>query len=137
MEIGLHHEQQHQELILTDILHAFAQNPTHPAYDGKWQMPGSQPNSTGFADVASGIHTIGHDDEGFCFDNEGPQHRVFLQPARVARNLVSNAEWLDFMTADGYATSCIVAVGWMGYGESRGLGGAGLLAEKSTARGSR
>ena len=97
--MGLHHEQQHQELILTDILHAFAQNPTHPAYDGNWQMPGGQPNSAGFADVASGIHTIGHDDEGFSFDNEGPQHRVFLRPARVARNLVTNAEWLEFMAA--------------------------------------
>ena len=57
VEMGLHHEQQHQELILTDILHAFAQNPTHPVYDDKWQVPACQPNSTGFADVASGIHT--------------------------------------------------------------------------------
>jgi ergothioneine biosynthesis protein EgtB len=113
VEMGLHHEQQHQELILTDILHAFAQNPTHPVYDGKWQMPGSQPDSAGFADVASGIHTIGHDDEGFFFDNEGPQHRVFLQPARVARNLVTNAEWFDFIAADGYATPALwLSDGW-------------------------
>jgi ergothioneine biosynthesis protein EgtB len=113
VEIGLHHEQQHQELILTDILHAFAQNPTHPAYDGKWRMPQSQPNSAGFADVASGIHIIGHDGEGFFFDNEGPQHRVFLQPARVARNLVTNAEWLDFMAAGGYATPTLwLSDGW-------------------------
>src|SRR3954465_11599615 len=79
VEIGLHHEQQHQELILTDILHAFAQNPVHPAYDENWRMPLSQPNSAGFADLASGIHSIGHSGEGFFFDNEGPQHRVFLQ----------------------------------------------------------
>src|SRR3954471_5831827 len=113
LEIGLHHEQQHQELILTDILHAFAQNPTHPAYEENWRMPASQPNSAGFADVASGIHTIGHDDEGFFFDNEGPQHRLFLQPARVARNLVTNAEWLDFIAAGGYATPTLwLSDGW-------------------------
>jgi ergothioneine biosynthesis protein EgtB len=113
VEIGLHHEQQHQELILTDILHAFAQNPTHPSYEENWRMPASQPNSAGFAEVASGIHSIGHDDEGFFFDNEGPQHRVFLQPARVARNLVTNAEWLDFMAAGGYATPTLwLSDGW-------------------------
>jgi ergothioneine biosynthesis protein EgtB len=113
LEMGLHHEQQHQELILTDILHAFAQNPTQPAYDEEWQMPQSHPNSAGFAHVASGIHTIGHDDSGFFFDNEGPQHRVFLQPARVARSLVTNAEWLDFMAAGGYTTPSLwLSDGW-------------------------
>jgi ergothioneine biosynthesis protein EgtB len=113
MEMGLHHEQQHQELILTDILHAFAQNPTHPAYNETWEMPRTQPNSTGFADVAGGIHTIGHDDEGFFFDNEGPQHQVFLRPARVARNLVTNAEWFDFIAAGGYATPALwLSDGW-------------------------
>jgi ergothioneine biosynthesis protein EgtB len=113
VEMGLHHEQQHQELILTDILHAFAQNPTHPAYDEKWGMPQSQPNSAGFAELASGIHSVGHDEGGFCFDNEGPQHRVFLQPARVGRNLVSNAEWLEFMAAGGYATPTLwLSDGW-------------------------
>jgi ergothioneine biosynthesis protein EgtB len=113
VEMGLHHEQQHQELILTDILHAFAQNPIHPAYDEKWPMPQSQPNSAGFAEVASGIHSVGHDEEGFCFDNECPQHRVFLQPARVGRNLISNAEWLEFMAAGGYATPTLwLSDGW-------------------------
>ena len=113
VEMGLHHEQQHQELMLTDILHAFAQNPTHPAYDENWQMPRSQPNAAGFADVASGIHSIGHDDEGFSFDNEGPQHQVFLRPARVASKLVTNAEWLAFIAAGGYATPTLwLSDGW-------------------------
>lgn len=113
VEMGLHHEQQHQELILTDILHAFAQNPMHPVYDENWRMPVSQANTRGFADVASGIHSIGHDGEGFSFDNEGPQHRVFLRPARVARNLVTNAEWLEFMVAGGYATPTLwLSDGW-------------------------
>jgi ergothioneine biosynthesis protein EgtB len=113
VEIGLHHEQQHQELILTDILHAFAQNPTHPTYDQKWEMPRRQSNSTGLAEVPGGIHLIGHDDEGFFFDNEGPQHQVFLRPASVARNLVINAEWLDFIAAGGYATPTLwLSDGW-------------------------
>jgi ergothioneine biosynthesis protein EgtB len=113
VEMGLHHEQQHQELMLTDILHAFAQNPTSPAYDEMWLMPRSQPNSDGFAAIASGIHTIGHDDAGFFFDNEGPQHQVFLRPARVARNLVTNAEWIAFIDAGGYTTPTLwLSDGW-------------------------
>ncbi len=113
LEIGLHHEQQHQELILTDILHAFAQNPIHPAYDEAWQQPGAQANSEGWADIASGIHAIGRDDDGFSFDNEGPQHQVFLRPARVARNLISNAEWLEFIADGGYATPTLwLSNGW-------------------------
>jgi len=113
LEIGLHHEQQHQELILTDILHAFAQNPTHPAYDKEWQMPRSQPNASGFFDIAKGIHLIGHDDDGFFFDNEGPQHQALLQPARIARNLVTNAEWFEFIAAGGYRTPALwLSDGW-------------------------
>jgi ergothioneine biosynthesis protein EgtB len=113
VDLGLHHEQQHQELILTDILHAFAQNPTHPSYDENWQMPRSQANSAGFAEVTSGIHAIGHDDTGFSFDNEGPQHQAFLRSARVARNLVTNAEWLEFMAAGGYTTPTLwLSDGW-------------------------
>ena len=136
VEMGLHHEQQHQELMLTDILHAFAQNPTYPSYNGKWQMPRGGANAAGFADIASGIHSIGHGGEGFFFDNEGPQHRVFLQPARVARALVTNAEWLDFIAAGGYATPDAVAVRWLGDGGSRRLGGTRLLAARSMANGS-
>jgi ergothioneine biosynthesis protein EgtB len=113
LEIGLHHEQQHQELILTDILHAFSQNPTHPAYDKDWQPPRAQPNSQGYADLAEGIHTIGCEDEGFSFDNEGPQHQVFLRPARIARNLVTNGEWMEFIAAGGYATPTLwLSDGW-------------------------
>jgi ergothioneine biosynthesis protein EgtB len=113
LELGLHHEQQHQELILTDILHAFAQNPTHPAYDQGWQWPRAQPNSAGFVELAGGIHSIGHDGEGFAFDNEGPEHQVFLQPARVACNLINNAQWLDFIADGGYATPILwLSDGW-------------------------
>src|SRR5581483_9979572 len=67
LEIGLHHEQQHQELLLTDILHAFAQNPTDPAYDAAWQPPHAAQGPRGaFVDVPAGIHSVGHDGDGFC-----------------------------------------------------------------------
>jgi ergothioneine biosynthesis protein EgtB len=100
LELGLHHEQQHQELMLTDILHAFAQNPTAPAYDPNWQPPRTTA-AKGFAEV-SGVETIGFDGSGFSFDNEHPAHRVFLEPVRVARGLVTNGEWLEFMADGGY-----------------------------------
>src|SRR5437016_6107094 len=88
VEIGLNHEQQHQELMWTDILHAFAQNPTAPVYDPDWQMPARDP-ARGFVDLPEGIYTIGHDGEGFCFDSETPAHRVLTGPVRLARGLVS------------------------------------------------
>ena len=79
LEIGLNHEEQHQELMLTDILHAFAQNPTNPAYDANWQLPKANTKG-GWAELPEGIHTIGHQGEGYCFDNEGPSHRVLVGP---------------------------------------------------------
>jgi len=102
LEIGLHHEQQHQELILTDILHAFAENPDAPAYDRAWCMPHAEPRE-GFAEIAEGIRTVGHQAKGFCFDNEQPAHRALVGPVALARGLVSNADWLAFMGDDGYA----------------------------------
>jgi ergothioneine biosynthesis protein EgtB len=112
VEIGLNHEQQHQELMLTDILHAFAQNPTLPAYDPGWQPPAPAP-AHGFVEVPEGIRTIGHDGDGFAFDNEGPAHRVLAGPVRIARGLVTNLEWLEFMTDAGYATPSLwLSDGW-------------------------
>jgi ergothioneine biosynthesis protein EgtB len=101
LEIGLHHEQQHQELMLTDILHAFSNNPTAPAYDADWQPP-RPAAAEGFVEV-SGVQTIGFAGEGFSFDNEHPAHRVFLEPVKIARRLVTNGEWLEFMADGGYA----------------------------------
>jgi ergothioneine biosynthesis protein EgtB len=101
LELGLHHEQQHQELMLTDILHAFAHNPTAPAYDPQWVSP---PGSAiaGWCELGEGIHTIGHQTHGFCFDNEAPAHRALVGPVRICRKLVTNGEWLAFMTDGGY-----------------------------------
>ncbi|HET7803049.1 MAG TPA: ergothioneine biosynthesis protein EgtB [Pseudolabrys sp.] len=113
VEVGLHHEQQHQELLLTDILHAFAQNPTDPVYDAKWQPPRTTLGPRGYVDVPAGVHAIGHDNEGFCFDNELPFHDELVPRVRIARHLVTNAEWLEFMSAGGYATPSVwLSDGW-------------------------
>jgi ergothioneine biosynthesis protein EgtB len=121
VEIGLHHEQQHQELMLTDILHAFSQNATHPVYDPHWRWPQSESATTAAtaataatADaLVAGIHMIGHEGAGFCFDNERPAHQVLLQPVFVARALVTNGEWLEFMADGGYTTPSLwLSDGW-------------------------
>jgi ergothioneine biosynthesis protein EgtB len=116
IEIGLHHEQQHQELLLTDILHAFSCNETNPAYDPQWQWP--QP-TTAFADEQrrdvwlTGAHTIGHGGAGFCFDNEQPAHQILLQPVRLAVGLITNGDWLEFMADGGYAAPTLwLSDGW-------------------------
>jgi ergothioneine biosynthesis protein EgtB len=113
LEIGLNHEQQHQELLVTDILHAFAQNPTDPAYDADWQAPRVAQRARGFVEVPTGIHAIGHDGASFCFDNETPRHSVLIPDVRIARYLVSNAEWREFIDAGGYATPALwLSDGW-------------------------
>ena len=113
VEIGLHHEQQHQELMLTDILHAFAQNPTHPVYAADWQWPHRDRAPRAADGRVAGVYTIGHDGEGYCFDNERPAHQVLLQPVRLARALVTNGEWLEFIADGGYETPGLwLSDGW-------------------------
>ncbi len=106
IEIGVNHEQQHQELMLTDILHAFSLNPVSPAYDAAWQWPGSR-RSAGTVDLPEGIHTVGHNDDSYCFDNERPAHRALVGPVKIARDLVTNREWLAFMRDGGYSTATL------------------------------
>jgi ergothioneine biosynthesis protein EgtB len=104
LEIGLNHEQQHQELILTDLLHAFAENPDNPVYDAAWRLPrGGGKEARGCVDIQEGIRTVGHQDAGFCFDNEEPAHRTLVGPVGIARGLVTNGEWLEFIADRGYA----------------------------------
>jgi ergothioneine biosynthesis protein EgtB len=113
VEIGLHHEQQHQELLVTDILHAFAQNPTDPVYDAQWQPPQPAQGPRGFVDVPAGIHKVGHDGQGYCFDNETPRYDELIPAMRMARHLVTNGQWLEFMAAGGYETPAIwLSDGW-------------------------
>jgi ergothioneine biosynthesis protein EgtB len=107
VEVGLNHEQQHQELLLTDILHAFAQNPIPPAYDPVWRFPASTRGGDDWVSLNEGIHTVGHADDSFHFDNEKPAHRTLVGPVKLKRNLVTNGEWLAFMKDGGYSTATL------------------------------
>jgi ergothioneine biosynthesis protein EgtB len=104
-EIGLNHEQQHQELILTDVKHLFSCNPLQPAYSS--EPPPRMPASGG-ADAGrwrshdEGIRWIGHEGDGFFFDNEGPRHRTFVHAFEIATRPVTNAEYLEFIKDRGY-----------------------------------
>ncbi|MCX4196061.1 ergothioneine biosynthesis protein EgtB [Methylobacterium organophilum] len=102
LEIGLYHEQQHQELLLTDILHAFAQNPLNPAYDPDWRFPKAAAQD-GQVTLDRAIAWIGHAGEGFSFDNESPRHETLITAGRIDRALVTNRQWLAFMEDGGYA----------------------------------
>lgn len=101
--LGLHHEQQHQELFLTDILHLFSQNPIKPAF----RIPEPRLMKGDAAPLAwtrfeGGLVEIGHKGEGFAFDCEGPRHKVWLEPFEIANRAVTNEEWLEFMNDGGY-----------------------------------
>jgi ergothioneine biosynthesis protein EgtB len=103
--LGLHHEQQHQELILTDIKHLFSCNPLLPAYIQQGARSSGTAPSLAFRSFEGGLVDIGHQGEDFCFDNELPRHRVFLTPFSLATRLVTNAEYLEFIRDDGYETA--------------------------------
>ncbi|MEO8808826.1 MAG: ergothioneine biosynthesis protein EgtB [Rhodanobacter sp.] len=101
--LGLQHEQQHQELMLTDIKHAFWCNPLQPAYrDPIMLSPASEVVPLRFVEGREGIAEIGHRGEGFAFDNETPRHRELLHPHALANRLVTNAEYLAFVREGGY-----------------------------------
>ncbi len=112
--LGLQHEEQHQELLLTDALHALAHNPLRPAYDPGWQDPAPAAGPARFLEGPKGLAEIGHaGDGGFAFDNETPRHRTWLDPFRIADRLVTNAEWLAFMEAGGYRDPMLwMSDGW-------------------------
>jgi ergothioneine biosynthesis protein EgtB len=115
IELGCHHEQQHQELLLTDILHAFAQNPLLPAYRESVPLPVEKiDSSVSFLDFPGGLNQIGHDGCGFAFDCEAPRHSVWVEPFRLADRLVTNREWAAFMADGGYRNPLLwLADGWM------------------------
>ena len=99
--LGLHHEQQHQELILTDIKHAFFCNPLLPAYRSDRPTARAAQPLDGIS-IPGGATWIGHDGSGFCFDNELPRHQVLLRPFRIAARPVSNGEYQAFIADGGY-----------------------------------
>jgi ergothioneine biosynthesis protein EgtB len=101
LRLGLAHEEQHQELLLMDLLHLFSQSPLRPAYDPRW--PTDEPGRSGrFRRLPGGLVEVGASTADFAFDNEGPRHRVWLQPFEISDRLVTNREWLAFMADGGY-----------------------------------
>lgn len=102
LELGLHHEQQHQELALMDIKHVLSCNPLAPAFRKKEPVSVRETHPLGWFDVAGGTYQIGHRGEGFAFDNEGPTHEVLVGDFAIASRAVTNAEYRDFIEDDGY-----------------------------------
>ena len=102
VQLGLHHEQQHQELLLTDIKHAFSRNPLLPAYCPAPPADAGRAPPLQWFEHSGGLVEVGHGGHGFAFDNEGPRHTVTLQPFRIASRLVTCGEFLDFIADGGY-----------------------------------
>jgi ergothioneine biosynthesis protein EgtB len=103
VELGLNHEEQHQELILTDIKHLLAHNPTWPVYRERPAAPvGATAPAPAWREYGEGVREIGHAGAGFAFDNEGPRHRVFLEAYALASRPVTVGEYLDFIAGGGY-----------------------------------
>jgi ergothioneine biosynthesis protein EgtB len=102
VELGLQHEQQHQELLLTDILHALSRNPLLPAYSPAEPRMAALPPALDWHRCESGLAEIGHDGAGFAFDNEAPRHKVWLAPHALANRPVTNGEWAEFIADGGY-----------------------------------
>ncbi|MFN2398166.1 MAG: DinB family protein [Gemmatimonadaceae bacterium] len=102
IELGLHHEQQHQELLVTDIKHVLWTNPLRPAYDQRTPGLTGEVPSIRWHTVAEGVHWIGHDGPEFAYDNEGPRHRVYLESFRLASRATTNGEYLAFIEDGGY-----------------------------------
>ena len=101
IELGLQHEQQHQELILTDIKHMLSLNPLRPAYSSV-VGPAGEAQAQSWSRYEGGLQWIGHEGDSFTFDNEEPRHRVFIEPFELASHLVTNGEFLAFIEAGGY-----------------------------------
>jgi ergothioneine biosynthesis protein EgtB len=114
IELGINHEQQHQELLLTDILSLFDSGPLKPAYREADPGVGAGDAATlGWVSFDGGIVAVGHDGAGFAYDNEGPRHQQLIRPFKLADRGVTNAEWLAFIQDGGYATATLwLADGW-------------------------
>jgi len=118
---GMQHEQQHQELLLTDLKYLFSVNPLQPAYDAT-PITGAAPaigtkedaaHATSWIDIAPGVAEFGYAGDAFCFDNETPRHRRYVDSARIATTLVTNAEYLAFMADGGYRRAELwLSAGW-------------------------
>jgi len=120
IELGLQHEQQHQELMLTDVKHLLWANPLKPAY---FPAEGASAEAQGelrWVAFHGGVTQIGHGSEGFCFDNEMPRHRQFIEPFSIALRSITNEEYLGFMEDGGYADPSLwLSEGWDWIGANR------------------
>ena len=113
--LGLHHEQQHQELLLTDIKHAFAMNPAQPAYAKRWPLSSIAPQPAVWHSYEGGLveHGLNAAQADFAFDNETPRHRVYIAPFELASRLVTNGDYLAFMADSGYQRPELwLSLGW-------------------------
>ncbi|WP_299669090.1 ergothioneine biosynthesis protein EgtB [uncultured Polaribacter sp.] len=99
--LGVNHEQQHQELLITDLKYTFSKNPIHPIYVDKNFITDKNENK-GWLQFEEGIYNIGYKGNDFCFDNELGNHRVFLEPFSISNSLVTNGEFIEFINSDGY-----------------------------------
>jgi ergothioneine biosynthesis protein EgtB len=112
--LGIHHEQQHQELLVTDIKHVFAQNPLHPVFrERKIDIVPAKPSPLRFVEFDETTIEIGHDGHGFSYDNEGPRHRALVLPFSLATRPITNGEYIAFIEDNGYARSEFwLSLGW-------------------------
>ena len=100
--LGINHEQQHQELLITDLKHTFSYNPIYPVYKENFNLTAQQNEEEGWLKISEGIYEIGFEGEGFHFDNEKGRHRVFLHDFEISKSLVTNGDFIEFMEAGGY-----------------------------------
>ncbi len=100
--LGIQHEQQHQELLITDLKHTFSFNPLNPIYQKDFNLTEIKNADKGWLKMSEGIYEIGHNGEGFCFDNELGRHKVYLHNYEISKALVTNGDYITFMEAQGY-----------------------------------
>src|SRR5262245_14548705 len=113
IQLGLHHEQQHQELILTDLKHLLSRNPLKPAYQKHWPLTPIRGRARNWIGFQGGLHEIGHSGAGFAFDNESPRHRVWLEDFEIASHPVTHGDFLDFVEDRGYGRPELwLSAGW-------------------------
>ena len=113
IELGLQHEQQHQELVLTDLKHLFSRNPARPVYHPRWPLTSVKPQPLQWHAYEGGLVGIGHQGDGFAFDNETPRHQAFVAPFALASRPVTYGEFSEFIADGGYRRPDLwLSLGW-------------------------
>lgn len=120
IELGLNHEQQHQELLITDLKYTLGHNPIFPVYDENTNFLADKNLFSNWISIEEGIYEIGHDGDAFCFDNELNKHKVYLHPFEISNALVTNGEYMQFIEAGGYSRfECWLDEGWSWLNENQ------------------